>query len=84
MGSNPAGRTTPFPLESIAMWMKIFLLLSLWWIWRIMSRLIRRPRRRSDVGRAPHSDAEGRRPEDRDLGNLTRQDISDADYEEIQ
>ncbi|MBU1675151.1 hypothetical protein KKA85_05160 [bacterium] len=66
------------------MWTKIFLLLALWWLWRALLRLGRRSRRRRPAGSG--SPREGTtRPQsgDRDLGDLTRQDISDADYEEI-
>jgi len=65
------------------MWTKVFLLLFLWWIWRIAVRMIRQSRRRSNVKndrRARPGETTGKGP---DLDNLTRQDISDADFEEI-
>ena len=58
------------------MWTKIFLILGLWWLWRFATRMGRRARKRRDeVGGAPR--------DRKDLDDLTRQDISDADYEEI-
>ncbi|MBC8426931.1 hypothetical protein H8E07_22685 [bacterium] len=63
------------------MWKTIILLAALWWLWRFAHRLGRHARRRRPgQGRS----AAGEHPDaKRDLGDLTRQDISDADYEEI-
>ncbi len=63
------------------MWKTIILLVALWWLWRFALRLSTRARRRR-----PPTDRNGKTGDPggkKDLGNLTRQDISDADYEEI-
>ncbi len=66
------------------MWTKILLLVAIWWLWRFAARtLLRRPRPKPDVRSAPGTDA-ARRERGRDRAeDLSRQDISDADYEEI-
>jgi hypothetical protein len=61
------------------MWKTILLLVVLWWLWRFIYRMGRHARRR----RPGPDGASRRRDEDRAYGDLTRQDISDADFEEI-
>jgi len=63
------------------MWKTIILLVGFWWLWRFANRLSRYARRRRPgTGRtAGDVDPDAKR----DLEDLTRQDISDADYEEI-
>jgi hypothetical protein len=83
VGSNPAGRTTLFPLDSFAMWTKIFLLLILWWIWRVVVRMIHQSRRRAKMETERRERPGETTGKSTDLDNLSRQDISDADFEDI-
>jgi len=65
------------------MWTKILLLLFLWWIWRVAVRMIRLSRLRSNVKNDRRERSGETTEQGPDLDNLTRQDISDADFEDI-
>ena len=59
---------------------KILLLVGLYVVWRILSSLLRRPRRRPH-GSGKRNGTEEQRTDE--YADLTRQSISDADIEEI-
>lgn len=60
---------------------KILLLVGLYVVWRLVSSLLRRSRRRP-TGSGTRPGPDGARP-DESYDDLTSQSISDADFEEI-
>ena len=77
MGSNPAGRTRPLP-EMMFVRLLLVLLLVFWVV-----PLLRRSMTRRRPSAPATGAARGQQDREEHLANLTRQDISDADYEEL-
>ena len=77
MGSNPAGRTTHSRCDPEMFILRLLILVFVWLLIRQLWRAYLVASRPKTVRRENKEDRE-------DLGNLTQQEISDAEFEELE